>query len=336
MASAAQSPEPSTTSNNQSIAPRTPGGPSDQRQDHVVVVALLVEPASGRDRARFDRLQEVRRVHDQAFDRWLPHITLIPPFFISGNEQFLTSVDEAGKAQEPDDASANDDDGISKTLTELSSRLETACRQHEQHHLLVDQVSSFKLRAYTNIHLRPGRTRLQPSAATPGEDEVVGELERDFQAMGLARGSSVTMVEGHETILRLQQDLHACLLPVTQADRGERRARGQAKGKRGQHQGRSRGGQAGGSRGRSRSSFKPHISVGQAKDDAERTRLFELSHEVLRHGSDEGQDADVAGSTTKGIVCRVDRVTLLHKPLDRPGAYDVWRHFELSDPRGGL
>lgn len=44
------------------------------------VVALLLEPHSAGSRAVYHGIQRLRRQHDPRYDKWLPHITLIPPF----------------------------------------------------------------------------------------------------------------------------------------------------------------------------------------------------------------------------------------------------------------
>ncbi|GAC99757.1 hypothetical protein PHSY_007360 [Pseudozyma hubeiensis SY62] len=108
----------------------------------VAVLVILIKPQTTSDEQRFSTLQALRQRHDRAFDNWLPHITLIPPFI-------LTVPSSASEETQPIESLH------SSTLSSLVSAIREVCRHHPSHSLLLDQISTFPLRTNTNVHLRP-------------------------------------------------------------------------------------------------------------------------------------------------------------------------------------
>lgn len=113
------------------------------------LVVLLLRPADG-CAAHFAALQRVRRGHDQAYRRWTPHITLIPPFL----------VDSAEVAR----------------LDELADALAPVCAAAAPHTLTLTAIGTFRLRRYHNIHL------------VPADAAPLAALQRELAAAAAASG----------------------------------------------------------------------------------------------------------------------------------------------------
>ncbi|CDR99700.1 uncharacterized protein SPSC_05298 [Sporisorium scitamineum] len=138
---------------------------SNTTPDLVGVLVVLLKPSTTRDQQRFEDLQILRRRHDQAFDRWLPHITLVPPFTLSSSNAKGTSALEPGTVLE-ELAQLH-----AEKLSQIVKAAAETCSKHSNHQLLLDQVSTFPLRKYTNVHLRPAPTNFHdkrsPSSTSP-------------------------------------------------------------------------------------------------------------------------------------------------------------------------
>ena len=52
------------------------------RTAYTALVVLLLRPAGAADAQRMQQLQRIRHTYDAAYTRWLPHITLVPPFAV--------------------------------------------------------------------------------------------------------------------------------------------------------------------------------------------------------------------------------------------------------------
>lgn len=126
---------------------------SNVPHDVVGVLVVLLSPTTEQDRRGYDELQKLRRRHDQAFGRWLPHITLVPPFTLA--------------------ASTNDGRPLAEEkLSTIATAAEQVCLRHASHTLLLDQVSTFPLRSYTNVHLRPYPTNFQDKGTRTAASET--------------------------------------------------------------------------------------------------------------------------------------------------------------------
>ncbi|WFC99416.1 hypothetical protein MYAM1_002160 [Malassezia yamatoensis] len=111
---------------------------------YTVVVVILLRPAAAVDAQRIKHLQRIRKTYDSAYERWLPHITLIPPFRL-------------GRATQEESTDSMLPGWFVKKLDNLRRDLEYACGKHSKHHLSLTELGSFRLRAYENIHLRPNK-----------------------------------------------------------------------------------------------------------------------------------------------------------------------------------
>ncbi|WFD35375.1 hypothetical protein MCUN1_002229 [Malassezia cuniculi] len=86
----------------------------------------------GAHAAKFAALERIREAHDHAFERWRPHLTLIPPFVFDA-----------------------DVPGLNDRMDALCDALAPVCAATPPHILTLGQIGSFRLSRYHNIHLRP-------------------------------------------------------------------------------------------------------------------------------------------------------------------------------------
>lgn len=97
-------------------------------EQNIAVIAYLVKPerivGSSDGEGAYTRLQEIRQQYDDAYSRWVPHITLIPPFLVDADRL----------------------DSIAASMTRV-------CARHDAHEVDFGRVGQFKLRRYTNVHL---------------------------------------------------------------------------------------------------------------------------------------------------------------------------------------
>ncbi|TKY89713.1 hypothetical protein EX895_001498 [Sporisorium graminicola] len=161
--------------------------------DLVGVLVVLLRPSTPADRRRFEDLQTLRRKHDQAFERWLPHITLVPPFTLSSSSLEASSALASGTGLEQ----------LVQLHTEKLSQIAKAaaevCHTHASHRLLLDQVSTFPLRNYTNVHLRP-------APPTNSHDKR--------KTSSFSSATSDDQDHSSHRIVKLQSDLSQALTPV--------------------------------------------------------------------------------------------------------------------------
>ncbi|CAO1630795.1 unnamed protein product [Parajaminaea phylloscopi] len=148
--------------------PRSPATPRSEREDrttvahrnrrsrrggggvepHIAVVAFLLPPPprGGPEHDLWTKLSETRQKWDSAVDRWVPHITLIPPFEIPWQ-----AADQRGSSAGESAESVAVQDGIK----EVCDRIRGALQGCAKHRLALDDVGVFKLHRYWNVHLRP-------------------------------------------------------------------------------------------------------------------------------------------------------------------------------------
>lgn len=118
---------------------------------YTALVVVLLRPHGATAARRFDELQRIRHAHDAAYQRWLPHMTLIPPF------QMQTREPEGAEGQLPD--------GIRARLDAMTAAIRPACQEHVSMVLQLNEVHLFPLRRYRNLHLRPPEASIEPLAA---------------------------------------------------------------------------------------------------------------------------------------------------------------------------
>lgn len=231
----------------------------------------------------YEQLQGVRRQWDDAFPRWSPHITLIPPFVV------------------PKDPP--------NQLDAIAGKIRTVCERKSSFRLALDDCGRFKLRAYSNIHLRPSSAQTR----TQGKDT------NDYASE--ARGRSELVI--------LQEELQATLpeASTNQRGKGDGGGRGQQRGRGGSAQG------APGRQGQQRQprSFNPHVSLGQARN---REEIDELTDAARRLSSGPLGGDSVEGVTEDGpkpkIELPVQEVVLLYFPQSQGAPYSIWQRFVLS------
>lgn len=124
------------------------------RAVYTTLVVLLLRPAAGVDAQRMQSLQRIRHTYDAAYTRWLPHITLIPPFQIEKEAE--------GEGVPP---------SLAQTLDRVSTDAQKACDRTAAHTLRLAEIGTFRLRRYENVHLRPDAATASPLMA----------LQRDLQ-----------------------------------------------------------------------------------------------------------------------------------------------------------
>lgn len=115
---------------------------------YTALVVVLLAPRGATAERRFQALQRIRHAHDSAYARWLPHLTLIPPYLVHVPDD------------DPEPLAT-----VSRSLDALAQSLAPVCAQHVMHHLTLSEIHSFRLRRYHNIHLRPTRASGEPLVA---------------------------------------------------------------------------------------------------------------------------------------------------------------------------
>lgn len=217
--------------------------------DLVGVIVVLLQPYGDQDQRRYEELQKLRQRHDQAFVRWLPHITLIPPFTLTAppqvddlNESSSDELDAVVQRHEP-------------RLSEIAQAALEVCKGHAAHSLLLDQVSTFPLRKYTNVHLRPYPTNFEDKGT------------RSAAAQSQVRDEDVSS----RRIVNLQKNLDHAVGPLLRPDTAYA-TESSAKPTR-------------------RTVFKPHVSVGQSTSPKATWQLCNSAERMLNGG--QGQPENV-------------------------------------------
>ena len=118
---------------------------------YTALVVVLLRPHGATAARRYEELQRIRHAHDAAYQRWLPHMTLIPPF------QMQTREPEGAEGQVPD--------GIRARLDAMAAAIRPTCQEHASMVLQLNEVHLFPLRRYRNLHLRPPEACIEPLAA---------------------------------------------------------------------------------------------------------------------------------------------------------------------------
>ncbi|KAJ1034838.1 hypothetical protein NDA13_001092 [Ustilago tritici] len=201
----------------------------------IAILVVFIKPFAEEDQYRFEKIQKIRRRYDQAFNRWLPHITLIPPFKLSpassSNDEPPASLEDLLSLHE-------------QKLSQIAQAALEVCNRHQAHTSLLDQVSTFPLRKYKNVHLRPYPTNFKDkgtepasySSAEPAQDETTADDAEDYSS---------------HRILQLQKELANAVEPHKTKDRRS-------------------------------SVYKPHVSVGQSTSPKATWQLFTKAERVLR------------------------------------------------------
>lgn len=242
------------------------------RNPHIAVIVVLVRAQTSADTIRLERVQEMRKEHDQAYERWAPHLTLIPPFTIPFVRESASDRENETNAQEKERGvqferlgEANIDPGaeldhaadgsgapqanpdatteprqnlsaLEADLDDISKRISSICDSHASFTLPLGDVGSFKLSRYTTIHLRP-----RPPARS-------SERASDERDVGSAHHSSETSEEPKDPRSRLARIQHELELALPEAAKSPRGGSNRGRG-RGNGRGRSRGGGRGGGNG---------------------------------------------------------------------------------------
>lgn len=276
---------------------RTHRKQSSSTQSFVCVVAWLIRPAQDDAVASraLEKVQEIRRRFDNAYRRWAPHVTLIPPFVVpfSQNADSGTTVDMPTSAKGP--AAVRNGNPSIRQLTDpynvlalLSKRIDEVCQTSPASPLIFDEVSKFTLRRYDTYHLRPGST----SAGTATLIGLQEALSRALpEAVEFARGSSSKRrrsckqhapgaVPSGVTGAVAEQDSP----PVPQTE----------------------------------GTFKPHLTLGQATRPDKGKEIQALSSALL--------DPNADGP----LQVNLGTIQLMFKPVYRSGPYDVFQEFHLK------
>jgi 2'-5' RNA ligase len=133
------------------------------KDELVCVVALLIQEQHVSEKEAIKKIQEVRRKYDQAYARWEPHLTLIPPFLIpfdstSPNELATATTSthtSSSSSATPMGEGSPENNELSEVLQELSAKIQAVCDSQQRHSLCLDETNHFALRRYHSIHLRP-------------------------------------------------------------------------------------------------------------------------------------------------------------------------------------
>lgn len=125
---------------------------------HKAVIVLLVTPPYAGPQESYDAVQRLRSQHDAAFARWVPHVTLVPPFDLplarqSAAESHSPSSFDSNAAKAAVASSSIDEVASARSL--IKQKLQGSLSQHSPFRLEFADHDRFNLRSYTNLHLRP-------------------------------------------------------------------------------------------------------------------------------------------------------------------------------------
>ncbi|KAJ9118624.1 hypothetical protein QFC22_003844 [Naganishia vaughanmartiniae] len=245
------------------LDPDTPTGP------YIVVIVVIPSPTNVEDERKLDALQQLRQRWDQAYPRWVPHVTLIPPFVVPQQDEPQgagTSVQmntfqppEEKRAEEkeqqgvtvfapqPSTTEASSQDAapplpefaqysprvittaqdVSSALNGLSETLTRVCAETPVFKFHLNDVGTFKLREYTNVHLRPrlGTTSGEESLLTTLHTRLVIDLPAYVTAPEGRRKPHHPPTRAQSNSRHPQQLFSADNSPDTRIKRSERRRR---------------------------------------------------------------------------------------------------------------
>lgn len=239
---------------------------------YIGVIVFIPSPVDAEAEQKLDMLQQLRERWDQAYPRWLPHVTLVPPFVVPKREQppetglngkinTLQSMEERGERIEEHrdaDDSAWDyraktyDPGadlspsrkgetvhpvitardVSSALESLCETLVRVCAEIPDFTLNLNDVGTFKLREYTNVHLRP-QFRPPKEAEFPLatlHSRLVGSLPAYVtRPEGKRKPLDHLPTQRQNNSRRMQQHFSPDNAPETRMNRSERRRRAREK-----------------------------------------------------------------------------------------------------------
>ncbi|WFD33081.1 hypothetical protein MSPP1_004138 [Malassezia sp. CBS 17886] len=141
------------------------------RSSYTALVVILLQPHGALASQRIQHLQRIRHTHDAAYARWLPHMTLIPPFVVERERGAPGSAESKGAGSPPRSHSAHRSDAsgryappawLTETLDGITTAVRAACTTSEPAVVHLTDIGAFRLRNYENIHLRPSRTSARP------------------------------------------------------------------------------------------------------------------------------------------------------------------------------
>lgn len=338
------------------------------------VIVVFPSPITPSDERKISNLQDVRKTWDQAYARWLPHVTLLPPFPIPSQTARSTTnnADGPSKAEKNPtnqaesllqaESTIRHDPSIHPSISEQSihALLSTVCATISPHTLRLSETGTFPLRAYTNVHLRPSPNeqgtrdflalqgslqRGMDALVPPADERLKNRAERrrvaqadrtprpvppppvvpssdtpspDVSARPMVRhkvvdeARCVTLSTTEITLDRETTTDHVSA--ATEAESGRETTSIPSSDQRDQPS-QHPSSRSSAPRARPHRSFKPHLSIGQARGPIERERLVSLANGIIK--------GDTAGQVSSGIQGRIDSVFFLSKPVGAPGPYEV-------------
>lgn len=269
---------------------------SNSTQSFVCVVAWLVKPdeEDAKNIALMEHIQQIRRKYDNAHSRWEPHVTLIPPFVVP-----FCNSDEGSQKECPQSIRQITDPF--KTLAILSERIDAVCAKHSSQMIHFGELSKFSLKRYDTFHLRPN------------QEDPLGTLE----LINLQNALANVLPEAYEfsrgsiaNIKRRQSQQNQKPLPTSNSISSS-----------------LNGGGAKSVFGMIDSSFKPHLTLGQAPGPIKANEITTLVEPLL---SDSSQCINrIAGRYNGPLSIKMDKIQLFIKPINRSGPYDIYQEFRL-------
>lgn len=129
------------------------------------VIVVFPTPLTPSDERKMQEIQGLRKEWDQAWERWLPHVTLVAPFLVpvpaqtaevTKKEEGMEHTMRPGKREAggliPDNQPAA---SCTETERRIHEHLRHACAAFNSHTINISSINTFPLRGYTNVHLRP-------------------------------------------------------------------------------------------------------------------------------------------------------------------------------------
>ncbi|PWN41366.1 hypothetical protein IE81DRAFT_348415 [Ceraceosorus guamensis] len=330
---------------------------------YIAVVALLIRPQDADARCRVEELQEMRSTYDAAYQRWEPHVTLVPPFELSieaergalregqaSAKRFTHSVDEGSakadgslapaafshvqcaRTSNESEPAFRDPERMERGIwkdraADISLKIQRAVTTHEPFKLVFDTWGAFKVRAYTTVHLKPRTDGWQPrDAPKRSADECLDD------AASPSLDATSNAPNGHAEVCALQRDIEIAL-PESEDCAFRRGGSNTSKGGGG---GRSKGAPRSKESGAANSqrskehAFKPHLTAGQYNVSYEQKAGQSVQERDAKRQDVIRRATDLTSDPTRCIHLEVDRVFLLGKPIGRPGPYDIWDEISLK------
>jgi hypothetical protein len=285
---------------------------SNATQSYVCVVVWLVKPAEDDRQGQWvwNEIQDVRRRYDQAYSRWTPHVTLIPPFVVpfsnaaadehspeNGSFASTRNIDHANDVRQMPDGPS--------VLKALSKRIANVCQRFTAQPIVFEEVSKFPLRRYDTYHLRPNAHDAGTMTLVQLQEAIAHALPEAIQ-YSRSGSSFAAKFKRRQSYNRQPSGLPGTTgtaLPPPPPPMSPT------------------------SPSAPEMLFKPHLTLGQATQKQKAMEIEQLAFDLVTRGKTSH------GSQGEGpLRVNLDAIQLMFKPIQQSGPYDVFQTFSLRTP----